>query len=253
MWAVRLFWPGGIAIALMGLASGCSCDLGKRSCSSDLQCGPGAVCDRFLNECKIPACTSDEDCGRDKVCTVSYECQTGCRSDDGCPAGFICADDSLDNGLLKCRPGCRSDVECAPGMVCGGTAGCQVGCRSHADCQPGTYCPTGNGPLSFWTPRRCKPGCHDDGECAQGQLCSYGACHLRCEEASDCGMGGYCAALHALGSVRSDAGLPIACGAGERCACVREPGTTGGPRPNPNQVGDGGADAGNADAGKDAP
>ena len=258
MRAVRLFELGGIAIAFIGIPTGCSCE--STHCNSDLQCRPGLVCDDFDNVCVVPECTSDKQCGRGRLCTTLYKCKEGCRDDDGCSAGFICAgvdtDTCLDDpnctsgepfveGLRTCIAGCRADFECQQGTICAFNT-CRTGCRSNADCEPGTYCPAGPTPPSVVTgdsPSLCKPGCQHDAECGPGQVCNAGACHLRCQEASDCGTGGYCAALHALGSVwNDDAGVPLACGAGERCACVRDPRP-----PEP----DAGIDAGSTDSGED--
>jgi hypothetical protein len=121
-------------------------------------------------------------------------------------------------------PGCRADFQCELGSVCAFLK-CNQGCHSNADCEPGTFCsaPPGSEFIFGRPPPRCKPGCHDDGECAPAELCSEGVCHLSCLETSDCGAEGYCASLHALGSVRMDAGLPVECGTGERCACIRAP------------------------------
>jgi Cys-rich repeat protein len=261
MRAVRLFRFGGIAITVLEIASGCSCNFDDRtvSCASDLDCGAGLVCDHDRDRCIVPGCTTDKQCGHGRVCNASFQCEAGCRSDDGCNPGLVCFSQLLDTGPSQCVKGCRSDNDCSPTNVCAQRflkpSQCVEGCRSNADCLSGTFCvpaQSSSGGFSFddEVVGQCASGCHDDAECSPSELCSNGACHARCEQSSECGTGGYCAALHAFGSVRTDdAGLPLECEAGERCSCVRAP--TG--FVTPNRDPDGGTDAGSADAGEAAP
>jgi Cys-rich repeat protein len=259
MRAVRIFGLGGVITALLGILIGCSCEFRDHSyCASDRDCGAGFVCDDYSNECIRPGCTSDKQCGRGRVCTVTYSCEPGCRSTDGCDPGFVCFSGLLDNGPSQCVPGCTSDKDCPEKQVCAqrflNPNQCVEGCHSNADCSEHFFCPVGpipSGALPFRDEvvSRCKSGCHDDAECGPSELCSSGVCHTRCEQASACGTGGFCAALGTFGSVRTDGeGLPLACETGERCSCVKAPSST--PLPNPNVTKDGGTDSGRADSGR---
>jgi hypothetical protein len=240
MRATRLLCLVGIVVAFAG--SQASCGPSRSYCGRDLDCRPGTVCDDHINQCVIPGCTSDDECGSGRVCNASFNCETGCRSDEGCAAGFICESQLFDTGPNQCVRGCRFDADCPVGKVCGPaeflqTRQCVAGCQSNAECPPRTFCSNSS----------CVSGCHDDGECGSpGSLCVQGTCSPRCDEASDCG-GFACVALHADGSFRTDdAGRFVVCGAGHRCKCSTNPVTS---PPHPTTPNDAGADARGADFG----
>ena len=109
-------------------APGCFCQYG---CVQDSDCAEGQIC--FCSEpvgyCATASCTSDADCGGDKLCSTyitlpgcggfAYACQTAsdqCASDADCPADHQC---TMENGARVCAP-----IECVIGrpFLVGGEA-----------------------------------------------------------------------------------------------------------------------------------
>jgi hypothetical protein len=258
MRAVQLFWLGGGPLLLAVWSSACS-KSDHLSCTSDSDCPASLVCGNYVRECIVPQCISDKECGRGQICTPSRECKTGCDSDDACGEGLVC--EFTLEGPPQCVPGCRTDNACSERHVCAGQsfgAGrCVEGCRTNADCPPRTFCTAAASQEDAASPLgevvdRCASGCHDDGECASTTLCIDGECASRCERASDCRAGESCAALHYSGEPRADdAGMPLTCGAGERCRCIQAPSPNEASHPSPTS--DGGADARSPDSGETAP
>ena len=80
---------------------------GPGTCSSDLDCLHGMVC----NQARCSECASDSDCADGQFCALDGACHNlgaTCNSDQNCAAGTYCSDN-------RCRFDCREDSQCTGG------------------------------------------------------------------------------------------------------------------------------------------
>jgi Cys-rich repeat protein len=171
------------------------CDSGSGvcvQCLEDGDCGDGETCADSICRQKNQ-CASDDECDSGEIC-VAGTCETGCRSNRDCPAGFQCLPDVGDHGTCaqcvedsNCPPGyrcsdyeceffCTQDSHCTPD-VCDPATGECVECMEDGDCAAGFIC----------REHTCLRGCRDDGDCP-GNACVPG-----CTSDRDCPAGLYCA------------------------------------------------------------
>lgn len=85
---------------------------GKYCCSKPPGGDGGSKCTKD-GECSSGTCYAPEG--------VEGYCATGCTTDDECPFGTQCQQDSLYPGELRCTRLCFSDIDCTPGFSCKNT------------------------------------------------------------------------------------------------------------------------------------
>ena len=126
------------------------------SCTSDIDCLTGMVCDGRKNYCRLKSDNSDY-----TLCmgTVCREGEGGCRSDSECDGSLVCGTDNCAFGSL--------------GMKC-----CTRPCNGHSDCTISGECNAEhnqcrlNSDIVDWS--RCSQNatCSDgDGDCDEDEEC----------------------------------------------------------------------------------
>ncbi len=130
----------------------------------------------------------------DAVVVADVPVDTGCSSDDVCPAAQHC-----DPATRACVGGCHSDEGCPSLSVDGGVVSLRCDPVAHAcvTCLTSDHCPLGNVCMD----RRCVPGCSATRGCPAGATCCGGACVALQTTASHCGAcDAACALDHATAS-----------------------------------------------------
>ncbi len=133
------------------------------------------------------ACTADEICNEDGMCSgslVNCDDNNPCTT-DSCNSTTGCVNTMADGAPCETGNLCTNDI-CAGG-VC--TVGGQVTCRTSqcmdAECRPDTGCV--NLPRSGGI-------CDDDDRCTSGEMCSNGSCvggvEMDCNSLCNCSSGG---------------------------------------------------------------
>jgi hypothetical protein len=131
---LRVLFPVSIALVLTQAAVACGFGTPDPPSGLDLS---GWPCEGVpMRDCQDQRCPHGEIC--QPVQTSGFNlcppltCQPGCRSDNGCPAGYkcdvqesscVCKDDSVCGAGLACIEGncfdtCRSNRDCAVSWVC---------------------------------------------------------------------------------------------------------------------------------------
>jgi Cys-rich repeat protein len=170
-------------------------------CTSDAQCGSGAVCD--TGTCKTAssrtvgeACTGDAACSVGSLCATNMPgglCTYTCAGDT-CPGGAVCTDLRAAGSGIICSPACSTT--CRTGYVC--CPGWSVTATTSAPgaCVPAAGCPAQNRPASADLGKPCTAT-----SCAAGEICGAGpefptggACTSGCNPAdqSTCPTGSSC-------------------------------------------------------------
>jgi len=166
--------------------------LHNTQCNSDEDCiDPNSICD-YSSSRPFPRCTCNE--FHEETFPLQGESnlfivckRRSCTSSKDCSLGAYCKRN-------VCWPRCSDDAECLEetNQTCDMTSGiCSQKCSVDSDCKDlrESYCDTLNG--------MCRVKCDPDNE--EGcqtipVLCdsSYGACHSRCFEESECKANEYC-------------------------------------------------------------
>jgi Cys-rich repeat protein len=121
--------------ATCGVGQTCNagqCQTVTNTCTSDLNCMPGTVCDTTVGFCvpKGPAgtsCTANDQC-QSGACTLG-QCTTPttCKTDADCPSTHFCV--LAANNFPYCQ------LKGTTGTLCGGNNQCQSGiCKSNGAC-----------------------------------------------------------------------------------------------------------------------
>ncbi len=168
----------------------CWTDLHICGCRDTLACDFGTYCNKNTHKC-VPGCSSDTECGKDKICDLG-ECRDACTGSltgsnvTGCPSelpsGF--EDKAWDCVKGHCKiPGmCFQPTDCIEQETyCDAdTHTCKKGCLIDFDCKTSAkICDT--------QAKVCiDKGCTGNFECGCGQVCNLGNDH--CETA----VGKYC-------------------------------------------------------------
>ena len=189
-------------------------DGGSTSCTTDPQCGANKVCE---NGGCVDACSDTANMcqGGFAVTCQNGHCRSRCLGDNTCPMGDICES-------FVCGP-----AQCSDTNPCTGTnRRCNAGrCESFTPCTADTQCPA-NFTCQTGTCTEL-PVCLGDGNCDPGQLCESGHCRTtgactletQCTAAQDC-VGGLCVPHVCRGN--SECVSPQVCSGGQ---CVA-PGST---------------------------
>ncbi len=185
-----------LAAAIAALATwACSDDQAPSRCTSDVQCGPGRVCD--TGSCKVPsalsvgeACTADSACSVGALCATAMPgglCTYSCAG-AACPSGALCADLRASGSGILCAKACAAPADCRAGYVC---------CPGLGACVPQANCPPQGRPASADLGKACPVG-----GCAAGETCAVdpnpefpgGACTAACNpnDQTTCPANGKC-------------------------------------------------------------
>ena len=182
--------------------NGAICDTSNGKCVGCIpakdpvvDCGIGSWCEPNVEQCQA-GCTADVDCpaqgGVQLVCDLDKHVCVGCVSDETCPAGSICINET-------CLPGCSPQHSCQPGQTCCGQqcvdvsndenncGSCNLACQllphSQIVCQNGQcvqgLCDQGYADCNGNTMDGCETNTLADGPCVctpgQTQSCYLGA------------------------------------------------------------------------------
>ena len=139
------------------------CSLFIFSCTTDIDCSAGMICDGQKSYCRLKSGNSDGTFCTGRVCT---EGEGGCRSESEC-------DGSLQCGTNNCAVG-------ESGMRC-----CTRQCHNHSDCISGE-CDTDHGQCRLNSDTVNWSKCNKDFPCNEGE----GDCdhHVDCEGGLLCGV-----------------------------------------------------------------
>ena len=206
-----------------GRCNGCA----TTGCRAEERCNRfTGLCEARLGRCS--ACELEGDCVDELVCArtpLGGLCADGCKGNDGCPQGQVCANGAclLPTGMCSpcggcppARPACNaltgSCTECAPAWPCDGG---QV-------CNPLGQCVAPAPPIE----------CLSDFDCRlpDRSHCVFGRC-VQCRDELDCGVGEVCRSGN---ECEAQACAGVTCQAGTACnpeteRCVTpdgEPGCT---------------------------
>ena len=115
------------------------------SCTNDIDCSPGMVCEGSKSYCRLKSDNSDG-----TLCTgiICREGEGGCRSDSECDGSLLCGTDNCAIG--------------PPGMGC-----CTNQCNGHSDCTSGECNAEHNCLLNSDTVDWSR--CSQDSPCADGE------------------------------------------------------------------------------------
>lgn len=169
-------------------------------CTSDSECDGNAYCN------PQGQCVPDQPDGG--VCQDAGECQSAhCENGFCCQSGFCCAGSndcnafdqpSVCNTPSSCQ-GSRLEGVCSPTFQCGtGSVDDDSGCAGIVASDCGPYPSESCTAAPNQPPPVCDMTCTDDNQCDPSAHCDDGMCVPDsgpggyCDEASDCGGGGFC-------------------------------------------------------------
>ncbi len=182
------------------------------ACTSDTLRGDAASCSAMCSNTRINACLNNDGCcpagcgaGNDNDCQTLYG--SACTSDNQCGSDGICTD--YPGGF--CTKICQNNAECGANAFCAGGV-CVPSCQSAADCRPGHACNnfygiSGTKTCSLSGAALRKPGtsCTRDGQCQsnfRSAVCidevafpdiAGGVCTTSCQGTNDsCQKGASC-------------------------------------------------------------
>ncbi len=159
-----------------------------QSCTSNAQCGAGAVCGVDPIE------------GTGRICLKT--CPQGGQT-SGCRSGYVCESRATATGVAACLPGCTSPATCGSATSCDGRGFC-CGAEGFACCN-GSSCEAG---LGCDTDGYCRPmlgdigaACTQDAQCQSANCLPQqsgggwtgGVCTQSCSSTSSCPAGSRCA------------------------------------------------------------
>ncbi len=139
------------------------------ACTSDSQCGTNKVCNSTSNECVCASGTCGSTCqtcsGNTPYCSSNGTC-VACTSDDQCGPNKVCS--STTNACACASGTCGSTCQtCSGGTTCqGGTCACPAGTSTCG----GSSCVSTNDPT------HCGSSCLN---CGAGSTCPAGSCLCR--------------------------------------------------------------------------
>lgn len=146
------------------------------SCSTNFECEAGCYCNA-LGYCEEAGfCTYDVDCQPGFECDRRYSCvpegtSTGCESDDACPIGSFCDEETgecMNSGACDEQGNCPNDEICDPERnTCLPLDDAGLTCQSRVSCEEvAPDCPAGSIAAIF---NGCYTGtCMDKDDCPDG-------------------------------------------------------------------------------------
>lgn len=142
---------------------------------------------------ELDLCTSDAQCGGALSCKAMTKgggkrCTRSCGSNNDCPQGFRCLNDSTGNFCLADDTGATCAVASACNFACIlGPNFCTVPCSNGAGCAAGYGCmEVGGQDVCVQTQRYCTDGSVCAFACDLSPSLVIGGCTTECNAASDC-------------------------------------------------------------------
>lgn len=175
-----------------------------KTCSNDLQCPWGQVCQN--NTCTLRECNSDSSCAPGQKCKNKVCVNRKCKSQKDCGKGETCIRVNLFDEFDRkgfCQPtgkNCSSNLDCHAGTPFCVSGNC-VSCNADSDCLLGEVCSNAGTGNAF-----CRGKCKHDTDCigssnGNAKHCIKEVKHccpntgnfgMSCTNNSECGANGYC-------------------------------------------------------------
>ena len=148
------------------------------SCTTDIDCSPGMVCDGSKSYCRLKSDNTDGTLCMGIICR---EGEGGCRSDSECDGSLVCGTDNCaigPPGMGCCTNQCNGHSDCTSGECNAENNQCRLNSDSvdWSRCSQGSPCADGEG------------DCDNDGECEGLLVCGNDKC-LNGPSTMDCCIG----------------------------------------------------------------
>ena len=148
------------------------------SCTTDIDCLSGMVCDGSKNYCRLKSDNSEDTFCMGRVCKKG---EGGCRSDSECDGSLVCGSDNCafgTTGIGCCTRQCNGHSDCTSGECNAERSQCRLnsGTVDWSKCSQDDPCADGVG------------DCDNDGECEGLLVCGNDKC-LNGPSTMDCCIG----------------------------------------------------------------